>query len=180
MFQLTESVINAAINNAHKVLKDVYLKYIEPNIWSIKITNATSYWANIGRDKSVKSRFGMHISRTFEKIPDEQLAKLRFETCMIHELIHTLPGCNNHGNNFKRIGRMVKRKYPQYDICRCVSAEEFGVETKERPARYIIKCEHCMHEYRYQRKPKYAVSEYKCSKCGSSELKLFSVKFSKI
>lgn len=177
MFKLTESVINSGIENASKILSEVYPTFQVPNIWSIKVTNATSYWANIGRDKKVRSRFGMHISRTFEKIPDENLARLRFETCMIHELIHTIPGCNNHGNNFKRVGRMVKRKYPQYDICRCVSAEEFGVDKAEaKPAKYLIRCEHCKHEYRYQRKPKYAISEYKCSKCGSDKLKLFVIK----
>lgn len=176
MFRLTEAVINSGIENAICVLSEVYPKFEKPNIWSVKITNATSYWANIGRDKKVRSRFGMHISKTFEKIPDENLARLRFETCMIHELIHTIPGCNNHGTNFKRVGYMVKRKYPQYDISRCTSAEEFGVIPEEaKPAKYIIKCNHCKHEYNYRRKPKYAVSMYKCSKCGSNQLKLFCV-----
>ena len=170
MFRLTESVINTAIDNANKILKEVYPRYEIPNIWSIRITNAKSYWANIGRDKNFPNRFGMHISKTFEKIPDLELAKIRFQTCMLHELIHTIPGCNNHGKNFKRIGYLVSRKYPQYDVCTSVNAEEFGVETKERPARYIIKCTKCGKEFRYARKPKYAISNYCCTNCYCDKL----------
>ena len=175
MFKLTEEIINNSIEIAHKILKEVYPKYKEPIIYSIKITNAHSYWANIGRCKEYPSGYGLHISRTFEQIKDIEVARNRFQSCMIHEMIHTQPGCNNHGYNFKRLCYYVNKKYPQYKVQTSTTDESVGITIESAPIKYIIKCKICGCESKYRRKPKYSLSKYICNRCNHSEFELINI-----
>lgn len=75
------------------------------------------------------------------------------EACLdtiIHEILHTCDGCMNHGCKWKELAELVNECYACYNIQRCSSSEEKGIE--------------CKTEY----KPHYRVHNYavRCSKCG--------------
>ena len=101
---LTESLIYEYISCINDVIKNCGFDFTPQKISYIKITNATGYWANIGKDCNDNTRYGIHVSRIFEKIPNEKDAILRLKSCLIHEIIHTIPGCENtHKGKFAKI-----------------------------------------------------------------------------
>ena len=88
---------------------------------------------------------------------------------IIHELIHTCPGCMNHGYEWKRRAEIVNRKLG-YNISRLAKTSELvshGVEVKRREYKYALKCPKCGAEWKYKKwcdaleNP----GRYQCGKC---------------
>ena len=176
MFKITLPVIEESINRANLILAEVYPNYIIPKINNIKITNARSYWMNIGKIKSSHDAYGLNISKTFELIPNEQVAILRFQSSIIHELIHTQPRCMNHGKYFQKICYLVNKKYPQYKVKTSTSDEEVGLDLSvDKKPKYKIVCSKCGKEHYYFRKLIYNIEEYKCGRCQCDKLSLINL-----
>lgn len=103
-------------------------------------------------------------------LTDEAETQAAKET-IIHELIHTCPGCMNHGYEWKRRGDRASRMLG-YDVCRLRDVrdlEAWNVEVKRESWKYALVCEGCGNQYKFKRwcgkleNPSY----YKCS-CGGS------------
>ena len=69
---------------------------------------------------------------------------------LVHEYIHTVPGCDNHGPNFQKYCRKIMSKYPEYNMGTYASKEEMNtlhelglVKTKKEKAKYTLQCEKC-------------------------------------
>ena len=72
---------------------------------------------------------------------------------IIHELIHTCPGCMNHGYECKRRGDRVNRMLG-YNVQRCAEVERLeaaGVEVKKEEYKYALECVRCGHQFKFQR-----------------------------
>ena len=158
------------IGEASNIIKEIYPEFLLPTIDYIKITNAKSYWANIGKTSTYG--YGIHISKyLFNSIKNKSLLKDRFFGCIIHELIHTIPGCNNHKSKFKSICKQINKNYPQYIL----QGNDKRIPLLFlSPPKYIMKCSVCNYEYYYFRKPKYPQEKYFCNKCGENQLKLYN------
>lgn len=90
------------------------------------------------------------------------------ESCretLAHELLHTCPGCQNHGGLWKEYARRMNEAYG-YQIRR-VATEETAESVQPRPFKYIIRCERCGAEIgRYRASPLTRHPErYRC-RCG--------------
>lgn len=76
-----------------------------------------------------------------ERVPIESL-----QNTIIHEILHTCPGCANHGYEWKRRAAIVKRELG-YDIKRCSSFEERGVDAslieEYKAPKYVVRCKKC-------------------------------------
>ncbi len=89
---------------------------------------------------------------------------------IIHELIHCLPGCNNHGELFKKYANYICFKLG-YDIQRTGNKKEdyqksnVPYQDEEKKYKYVIKCKDCGHTYYRMRKPK-VLADYRCGSCG--------------
>ena len=90
---------------------------------------------------------------------------------IIHEIIHCFPGCNNHGENFKKYAKLINQKLG-YNITRLGNkAEDYkesNLDYKEyaKQYNYRITCKKCgIISYR-QRIAKYFKLKYRCAKCG--------------
>lgn len=90
---------------------------------------------------------------------------------IIHEIIHCFPGCNNHGENFKKYAKLINQKLG-YNITRLGNkAEDYkesNLDYKEyaNQYNYRITCKKCgIISYR-QRIAKYFKLKYRCAKCG--------------
>ncbi len=87
---------------------------------------------------------------------------------VVHELLHTVPGCMNHGKAWKQLAAQVNRSLPGYRIRRLTPREEKGAA--QIPASpYLLECTGCGLQIPRQRMCK-AVQEpgrYRCGKCGS-------------
>ena len=97
-----------------------------------------------GRCTAVNGRYVIELSEMLLEAPEKSCRQT-----IAHELIHTCPGCMNHGRLFKKYAGMMNRAYG-YDIKRTNSCSEMGVEAPlddemrhSQEARYILLCESC-------------------------------------
>lgn len=114
-------------------------------------------------------KFNTHhieISKWLMDLNDEII-----KNTIIHELIHCLPECNNHGKYFKKYAKLINDKLG-YNITRVGNKKEdfikSGVQEKfddEPKSKYKIICEKCNQTYFRQRLAKNFTRKYLCGIC---------------
>lgn len=67
---------------------------------------------------------------------------------ILHELLHTINGCMNHGKKWKSYAAIIEKHYPEYHITRTASYESEGVCAESIaemrvPKKYAVVCEKC-------------------------------------
>lgn len=88
---------------------------------------------------------------------------------IVHEMLHTCPGCFDHGYEWKRRADRVNRMLG-YHVSRTASRadmEAAGVEIKHEEFKYALQCVGCGTQYKYKRwgKALETPSRYRCGKC---------------
>lgn len=125
----------------------------------------------IGRRKVVKyekfNKYHIEISKWVMDLEDSII-----KNTIIHELIHCIPYCNNHGIEFKKYAKMININY-NYDISRVGDKkkdfEKSNIEFKEtKNYNYKIVCKGCKQEFYRQRLSKNFTKKYRCAKCDST------------
>lgn len=109
----------------------------------------------------------IEISKWLMELNDEII-----KNTIIHELIHCLPNCNNHGRNFKNYANIIKKELG-YNITRLGNKEEdykkSGIEFKKEEKvikyKYRVICKKCGQVYFRQRVQKNFARRYVCGKC---------------
>lgn len=118
----------------------------------------------IGSKRSSNAEYIVEISGRLMECDDPAV-----ETVLLHELLHTCPGCMNHGKKWKAYAEKLRQKYG-YDIRPTARYEAFGLEDpgSKEPVRYRIVCKNCgMEIIRKRRCPLVEnVDRYRCGKCG--------------
>ena len=90
---------------------------------------------------------------------------------IMHELIHCMPRCNNHGEFFKKYAELINKNLG-YNVTRTGNiVKDFiksNLEFKEKPVkfRYQIICENEDQQFFRQRIIKNFTRKYRCGKCG--------------
>ena len=124
----------------------------------------------IGRRKVVKyEKFNKHkieISKWVMELKDNII-----KNTIMHELIHCIPYCNNHGKEFKKYAKLINEKY-NYDISRVGDRkkdfEKSDIEYNEiKKYNYKIICNGCKKEFYRQRLSKNFLRKYRCAYCSS-------------
>lgn len=95
------------------------------------------------RSQSWENRiFSINIS---ERLLQDDITDNACKNTIMHELIHTCNNCFNHGSEWKHIADIVNDFYSFYNIKRCTSAEEKGIneEIEKKESRYILRCKCC-------------------------------------
>ena len=96
---------------------------------------------------------------------------------IMHELIHSLPYCNNHGKEFKKYAGFINNKLG-YEIKRLGNKEKdyekSGIvfdKSSDTEYKYKIRCKECGIVFYRQRLKKNFIRNYRCGKCkGKLEL----------
>lgn len=85
---------------------------------------------------------------------------------IIHEILHTVKGCMNHGEKWSNHAKTMNDMFG-YNISRTVSYEETGIERPK--AKYTVACKDCSVVFYRQRKSKLIthIDDYECA-CGGS------------
>ncbi|MGC2873505.1 SprT-like domain-containing protein [Ihubacter sp. mB4P-1] len=86
---------------------------------------------------------------------------------VFHELLHTCPGCMNHGKKWKRLADSVNQAYG-CSIKTHADYKELSLEQEIQPRyKYEIICKKCGKRFYRMRKGKVVVhpENYRCSKC---------------
>lgn len=85
---------------------------------------------------------------------------------LAHEMLHTCPGCGNHGIRWKRYAAWMNQAYG-YRIQRTDSPEAMG--TPAPPARYSLRCTACGTSIGRMKRSKLVLHpEYYRCRCGGS------------
>lgn len=86
---------------------------------------------------------------------------------LAHELLHTCPGCQNHGPRWKSYAQRMNAAYG-YHIARTDTCEALGVPDR-RPVRHLVVCDQCGLEYRRAKASRLVQhpERYRC-RCGGT------------
>lgn len=127
--------------------------------------------SKVGRRKVIKyEKYNIHhieISKWVMEL-DEDIIK----NTIMHELIHCMPYCNNHGKEFKKYAKLINQDY-RYDVSRVGDKkkdfEKSNIEYIEnKNYNYKIICKGCKQEFYRQRLNKNFTKKFRCAKCGST------------
>ena len=123
-----------------------------------------------GRKKYIKyDKFKKHhieISKWVMELNDKII-----KNTIMHEIIHCLPGCNNHGKEFKKYASHINENLG-YEIRTVGNKEEdykkSNIKFKEEnnSYKYKIICKKCGKIYLRQRLKKNYIKLYRCGKCN--------------
>ena len=129
----------------------------------------TKYIEKIKNKRIVRyAKFNKHHIEISPWVLD--LDELIIKNTIIHEIIHCLPNCNNHGEHFKKYANYINNKL-SYNISRVGNKKEdylkSNLEYKEREEfNYHIKCTSCGQNFLRKRLKVNFTKKYKCGKCG--------------
>lgn len=130
---------------------------------------------HIGKRKIFYTKYQKHHIEISKWVMD--LNNKIIKNTIIHELIHCIPGCNNHGVEFKKYAKIINQKLG-YSITRLGNkVEDYKssnleyCEEKNSKYNYIIRCENCNTIYYRQRLAKNFFKKYRCGIC-KGKLKL--------
>lgn len=84
---------------------------------------------------------------------------------LAHELLHTCPGCSNHGPLWKSYAQQMNRAYG-YQITRTGTFQSLGLPDT-RPVRHLVVCQQCGRQFRRARASALVLhpERYRCQ-CG--------------
>ena len=88
---------------------------------------------------------------------------------IMHEIIHCMPYCNNHGAEFKKYAKYINKELG-YNISRVGNREEdckkSNIDYQEKTkSKYKIECKTCGQTFYRQRIAKNFTRKYRCGKC---------------
>lgn len=107
----------------------------------------------------------IEISKWVMELNDEII-----KNTIIHEIIHCLPYCNDHGERFKTYANIINKKLG-YNISRVgdkkADYKKSNLEYNEEiNYKYKITCKNCGQIYYRKRIPQNLIKKYRCSKCN--------------
>lgn len=160
--------LNAFANQCMDELSSIGVPYRQAEF--VINSRAATRWGSC----SLK-RDGSFIIQISSVLLDENNSEYGLKQTIIHELIHTCPGCMNHGKTWKKYASMCNKI--GYSISRCNNEESLGISNnsiKERKVKHLVKCKDCGHEYKHYRKC--GVVErpnlYRCGVCKGNHLEV--------
>ncbi len=131
--------------------------------WEIN-TRAKARW---GLCKCLKG--GGFVISIAQILLEDDVADQALKDTIVHELLHTVPGCLDHKGKWKMYAELVNRKLPQYTIKRTASREEKGIaERQVAPIyHYAVKCNGCGTVFQRERESKLIKhpEQFRCGLC---------------
>lgn len=152
-------------------LDEIGIEYAEVIHWEVN-TRAKKRWGLCTHNLN-----GSYTISISSRLLADDVAVDGAINTIIHELLHTVQGCMNHGENWKREANKVNRAYG-YNIKRGSTAEEKGVEPIEdmpKAIKYQFKCKECGVIYNRTRASKFTKNwqNYRCGYCKGKFEKIF-------
>lgn len=152
-------MLQKAIFEVEGVALEVNKESIIP---SIRISNATSFFGVCKRKPK-----GFEISVSKYHLSNEINAV--YQT-IVHEVLHTIKGCMNHGSKWKECANTMNEVYG-YNISRLGTMKSGAkLNTPPKLVKYIITCQKCSKVYKRKVRSKLVknVDNYKCGECGGA------------
>lgn len=129
-----ENDLKKTYNEAVDILKQCNIPYGKVLSVQWMKSNAVN-WGKCRRNPN-SNEFMIWINPIFKKASDRS----GILQTMLHELIHTCPGCFNHGSQWKRYASIVNAATGLH-VSRTTSAESLNLaEVRLQNAKYVLKC----------------------------------------
>ncbi|SFB99517.1 SprT-like domain-containing protein [Butyrivibrio sp. YAB3001] len=135
--------------------------------WMIN-TRAKKRWGYCR--KEIDGTYEIQIAQ--QLLFDDRISDKACKETIIHEILHTCPGCMNHKEKWKSFAQLMNDKYG-YNIKRTTSCIEKGVEEtpsqKHISIKYVFTCSGCGAKIYRRRKSKFTkyYKNYICTRCST-------------
>lgn len=138
--------LNAIANDCITELKNIGIE--PPHITFEVNTRAATRW---GQCKKTNGRYSISIASV---LVDDKAPLNGLKSTIMHEVLHTMPNCMNHGNTWQDYADRVNKAYG-YKVTRTDSYKDKGFANnplaEAHPYKYTIKCNACGNEWNYRR-----------------------------
>lgn len=145
-----------------KGIKQVKAAGIEPGNIDPKIVINSRAKTRFGLCRKTPGKYDYQIEINNQLLEAD---KKKAMNTMVHEILHTVRGCMNHGSTWARHANTMNVKFG-YDISRTSSYEKLGIEAPK--AKFTVKCKGCGMEIHRHRKSKLITHTnlYRCGACN--------------
>ena len=149
--------LDACVLECKKVLDELKIPYRKFHYsYNGRIRNKWGYC------RKVLDEFQIEIAI---RLSETDVPKKTLLSVLYHEILHTCPGCFNHGKNWKEYGKLIKKK-TGIQIYETSSADDMKVDSH-----YYVKCRKCKMKIWQPMKPR---NDHKpCPYCGSHKTSCF-------
>lgn len=133
---------------------------------------------NPDKNYKVVQKRGYHKIIRYEKFQNHQieisswvmeLKESIIKNTILHELIHCIPYCNNHGAEFKKYAKQINQKLGYQITTKGNKKEDYQASNltyqEENEYKYKIICEKCGQEIYRKRFNESLIKRYRCAKC---------------
>lgn len=129
---------------------------------------SSKYIEKIGRKRYIRyaifKEHNIEISKWVMELNEDII-----KNTVIHEIIHCLPNCNNHGDEFKKYANYINSKLG-YNISRVGDKRQdlknSNIEVEKEKYNYKIECSKCGYYFYRKRLNSNFTKKYRCGKCG--------------
>ena len=164
----TEVDIFREIKDITQTLKDLKIADITNQYYLVEFNNRKNsrvlgMCTYIGTLDGIP-RYKITINKAYLQNSDPQSV----HDTIVHEVLHSIPGCMNHGKKWSYYARQFMTALPQFNISRCTNNEGFNNYLKkamETQAKYTIICKKCGARFYKTRKSQWMDYLMKGGKC---------------
>ena len=172
---ITLTDLNTLMNECKKELID--LGYYEVMNKSYMICFNSRFKAKLGQIKMIPGGYQIDINSHFAEIYPEGV-----RNTIMHELIHSLQGCMNHGNKWQTIAKLVNNTL-HYNVTTTSYYEKYqkyyNAHSNKSTNNYTLTCAPCNHKWNYKKRTKLITKIQNnqayigmCPYCGGAEFHL--------
>lgn len=153
------------VQECQEELKELGIKPGPICAWRIN-SRAKTRWGQCRRNPD--GTFEIEIAN--QLLQDERISDKACKETILHEMLHTCPGCMKHTGRWKQYATVMNHYYG-YHIKRATLGKEKGVENHEvvrLPVKYVFICEGCGAIIQRKRESKFTkhYRQYRCGRCG--------------
>lgn len=157
--------LNLLLENAKHVFDTLDIEY--GNVTKIEVNyRAKTRW---GQCRKKNGSYTININ---SRLLEDDILEDKVMSTVLHELLHTVNGCMNHGHKWQSLAELINDCYSCYDITRTTSYDFFGISREERlnDFKYTIRCEKCgqvLHRHKM-----FDTHRYSCGRCHTNSWKV--------
>lgn len=172
--QMTITNLYLLLQEVQQELINLGYYEISDNYYSLELNNR--YTRTLGTCEKISS-VDYKISLNSKMLAYN--TEMDIKNTLMHELIHSIKGCMNHGKKFQLIATEVNRKYSEYNIGTHATKTNYtNIYRKElkkhRNYKYLVKCQNCNEEWRFKRETELTKTlkqdplsqRFRCPYCG--------------
>lgn len=175
---LTQEEINDMLERLSRTLRDIGIPISDSICPKVRLSKAHSFFGQCipkGAHRRFPEGYDFLIALSVFTLGNSYRS---IENTLVHELLHTCPGCLNHGPQWKAHAEVVRKRL-HLDIKRVHGDKtpsdiaNLRAGRKKSPFRYMVYCPNCGASWKYRKAGRVVRYADKCTcACGYVGMKL--------